>query len=253
MRRSALLVVLLTIALLIALLSPVAQAEIGTLQEPPYEPTYVTTYEPPIYATPIPSSSGSSGGPTDSRLNYTPDEYFTVYCAFDMLEVWRGIPTGALLDTISLLDLLSMSVGELIYSAGDVSVQRDSQDTYTIFGSNGNLAPVPGSKSFSMSACIAANGGAPEAPPAQQPGEPVPEEPDYCDTVEGRRSESCYSSEEEWCVATNYSAEPCTQYNLFRLLGFMLTQAFQCWGQFIAGGAGLVFAAGGLRWYTRRK
>ena len=39
---------------------------------------------------------------------------------------------------------------------------RSSEDIITIYGSNGNLAPESGSKSFSLSDCIAANGGAPE-------------------------------------------------------------------------------------------
>ncbi|MBL8130574.1 MAG: hypothetical protein JNL42_01845 [Anaerolineae bacterium] len=254
MRRPAFLVLLLCLVTFAALLIPDAQAEIGGAQEPPYEPTYSYTYEPPIYETPAQSQLGS-GGPTDGRLNYVPDEYYTVYCSFDFLEIWRGVPTSLLLDAVPISLMLSMPIGDTLLSAGGITVERSSEDIYTVYGSNGNLAPSPGAKEFSMSECISRNGGAPpedSAPPAGQPPAQSPVEA-FCATEAGRQSESCYSSTGAWCAATNYLSTDCIGYSFSRFLGYLVAQIFQCASQGLVGIFGLVFAAGGMRWYARRK
>jgi hypothetical protein len=72
---------------------------------------------------------------------------------------------------------------------GDFMVmERSTEDTITIYGSNGNLGPEPGSKSFSLAACIAANGGLPVLPDANPPADNNPPADD--DEAETRRREA---------------------------------------------------------------
>lgn len=101
----------------------------------------------------------NSQWPGDSRLNPDRAEYYTVYCAFDQIEVWRSSPSGLLIETIPILTVLNLD--GCMTSANGLSVCRNG-DIITISGTNGNLAPAEGSKSFSLSECIARNGGVPE-------------------------------------------------------------------------------------------
>lgn len=143
----------------------------GTPPQPPSEPV------------------DTSGWPGDSRLSPDRAEYYTIYCAFDQVEVWRSNPSGLLLDTIALTSV--MNLDGCTTSGTGLSVCR-SGDTVTIIGSNGNAAPAAGSKSFSLNACYARNGGAPvEETVVTVPDEPNPqpvaeetvEDPiDYCAT-----------------------------------------------------------------------
>ncbi len=117
------------------------------------------------------SSNPGSGGPaenwegyTDGRLNPDPGEYYSVWCVFDRVEVWRGVPEAELLKQIPLADVASLSVGGTLDLGDFMTLVRHSEDTVTIYGSNGNAAPEPGSKAFSLSECVARNGGLPEPP-----------------------------------------------------------------------------------------
>jgi hypothetical protein len=92
---------------------------------------------------------------------------------------------------------------------GDFMVmERSSEDTITIYGSNGNNAPDNGSKSFSLNACIESNGGAPAGggsnPPSDEDdGGVLPPEDDEETEAEARQRrrreaeqslEFCYDS-----------------------------------------------------------
>lgn len=124
-----------------------------------------------------PSSPPGAGGPvenwegyTDGRLNPDPGEYYSVWCAFDRVEVWRGVPEAELLKQIPLADVISLSVGGTLDLGDFMTLVRDGEDTVTIYGSNGNAAPEPGSKAFSLSECVARNGGPPEPPAGEGDG-----------------------------------------------------------------------------------
>ncbi len=183
---------------------------------------------------------GAGAGATDGRLNYAADEYYTLYCAFDQLEIWRGVPSGLMLHSVPLADLLALPVGGGYDAGGGTTVMHETSDIFTVYGSTGNLAPQSGFKSFSMAACIAANGGEPQAaPPAVSPVQPA-EVPDFCSTEEGQQSERCYPSEIAWCRATNFAAESCARYDVFRFFQWVIDQVFQCWMAAALGGLGLV-------------
>lgn len=112
---------------------------------------------PPPPGTEEPTDDGQ--WPGDNRLNPDRAEYYTVYCGFDQIEVWRSSPSGLLIDAIPIRTVLNLE--GCTTSANGLSVCRNG-DTITISGTNGNLAPAEGSKSFSLSECIARNGGVPE-------------------------------------------------------------------------------------------
>ncbi len=115
----------------------------GTPPQPPSEP------------------ADNSGWPGDGRLNPDRAEYYSVYCAFDQVEVWRSVPAGTLVENISILDLLALD-GCTTTNAG-LAVCRYGDDV-AISGNNGNAAPAAGSKSFKLSQCIERNGGTPAQP-----------------------------------------------------------------------------------------
>ncbi len=111
------------------------------------------------------SVSSSWAGYSDGRLNPDPAEYYSVWCANDRIDVYRSIPQTGLLKIIPLADVVELSVGAAMDLGDFMTLVRNSDDGVTIYGSNGNLAPEPGSKAFSLSECIARNGGLPEPPP----------------------------------------------------------------------------------------
>jgi len=82
--------------------------------------------------------------------------------------------------TIPLGDVFNLEEGGVLDLGDAMSLVRNTSDTITIYGSNGNLAPEAGSKAFSLSECIARNGRLPdsEEPPAAAPGETPPQESD---------------------------------------------------------------------------
>jgi hypothetical protein len=106
-----------------------------------------------------PDSSWS--GFSDGRLNPDPAEYYSLWCAFDRVEIWRSVPTTELLKLPLLRDILNLSEGQAMDLGDFMSLVRNTSDTITVYGSNGNRAPEPGQKSFSLSECIARNGGLP--------------------------------------------------------------------------------------------
>lgn len=119
---------------------------------------------------------GGSGPPwegySDGRISPDPAEYYTIYChaGTDTIYVVRVVPETETIKEIPLLDAVNLGVG-LERDLGDfMTMERSSEDTITIYGSNGNLAPDGGSKSFSLNECVARNGGLPEggntSPPA---------------------------------------------------------------------------------------
>jgi hypothetical protein len=114
-----------------------------------------------------PETGGSSGstwsGYSDGRLNPDPAEYYSIWCNFDLIEVWGGVPNPQLLITIPILDIFTLEEGGVLDLGNGMTVVRNTADTITIYGSNGNLAPAAGSKAFSLSECIARNGGVPES------------------------------------------------------------------------------------------
>jgi hypothetical protein len=131
-------------------------------------------------------------------------EYYSVWCSNDVVEVWGGKPTPQLINTIPIVDILQLGdVGSFDAGAG-MMVSRTG-DAIVISGSNGNNAPNPGSKYFSLNECLARNGGAPEIPePPQPPGPPAPSNPppaeDPAEEAARRRQEAdeeidfCFSS-----------------------------------------------------------
>lgn len=114
-------------------------------------------------------SSGRSGqqsepwsGYSDGRLNPDPGEYYSLWCAFDRLEIWRAVPETQLIKMVGIGDIVALNVGAALDLGDFMTLVRNTSDTITIYGSNGNSAPEPGSKAFSLSECIARNGGLPE-------------------------------------------------------------------------------------------
>jgi len=103
-------------------------------------------------------------GYSDGRISPDPAEYYTIYCheGTDTIYVVRVIPENETIKEIPLVDAINLDVGHE-QPLGDFMVMaRSSEDTISIYGSNGNLAPAPGAKAFSLNACIESNGGAPE-------------------------------------------------------------------------------------------
>lgn len=104
-------------------------------------------------------------GFSDGRLNPDVGEYYSVWCNFDRIDVYHDVPETQLLKMIPLADVLGLGVGGTMDLGDFMILARQSEDTVTIYGSNGNRAPDPGEKSFSLAECIDRNGGAPEASP----------------------------------------------------------------------------------------
>lgn len=108
----------------------------------------------------VPAAPPWSGG-NDGRLNPDPAEYYTIYCSFDEIRVYRSTPDTALLKQIELSAATALATGGSLNVGDGMSLVRNSPDVMTVYGSNGNGAPDPGSKAFNVSACIDANGGEP--------------------------------------------------------------------------------------------
>jgi hypothetical protein len=111
-----------------------------------------------------PGSADSWSGYADGRLNPDPAEYYSLWCAFDRVEIWRSVPAAELLKLQSLRDILNLSEGQAMDLGDFMSLVRNTSNTITVYGSSGNRAPEPGQKSFSLSECVARNGGLPEQP-----------------------------------------------------------------------------------------
>lgn len=236
---------LIAAALLLLLTLVAFSASAGTIPDTAQEPTYGYTYEPPVYSTP---ESAGGGAPSDGRLNYVADEYYTVYCAFDALEVWRGVPSGLLLATFSLTDLLALGTGGTRASGG-VTVTRIDANSFMASGSNGNTAPNSGSKVFSLSDCLAANGGAPAAPPPPQ-GDPDPlaGAPANCQLDD--MQPECFDGTLQWCsrYVEAHPGQPLTRECSNAILNNSISTTQSCCGLFFA----IVLAGGGLGIWRKR-
>jgi hypothetical protein len=123
-------------------------------------------------------------GFTDGRLNPDMGEYYSVWCAYDRVEVWRAVPQPEAVNYILVVEIIELQIGGALDVGHFMSVVRNTEDTVTIYGSNGNGAPEPGEKAFSLQECISRNGGAPQAedtasevlnePPYVPPPPPMP-------------------------------------------------------------------------------
>ncbi|MBI5960442.1 MAG: hypothetical protein HY866_17000 [Chloroflexi bacterium] len=121
-----------------------------------------------------PGETAPWSGYSDARLNPAPDEYYSVWCASDTIEVWRAVPPpSAILNTIPLIEVIELSDGGSLDAGSGLTVMRNG-DAITLSGNTGNLAPAFGTKSFSLNECIARNGGAPQEPDEELP--PVEED-----------------------------------------------------------------------------
>lgn len=155
----------LLVLLFAALALPVSARRAAAQCSPPECSPPEPPYEPP------PSGGGGSWtGYHDGRLNPSPDEYYSIWCRNDLIEVWGGQPTPQLIANIPMVDVLALGdVGSLSPGYG-LTLSR-AGDVVVISGSNGNSGS-PGSKVFSLTACTNANGGAPELPPPPPPANP---------------------------------------------------------------------------------
>lgn len=112
-------------------------------------------------------------GYTDGRLNPDPAEYYTIYChaGTDTVYVVRAVPETETIKEIDLRDIMDLSVEGSMNLGDNMSLVRNTEDTITIYGSNGNLAPEEGQKAFSLAECIERNGGEPDTsePPQDTP------------------------------------------------------------------------------------
>ena len=140
------------------------------------------------------------GGYSDGRLNPDPAEYYSIWCSDDLIHVYRAVPETDLLKQIPLVDVIALDVGGETALGDFMTLVRNTEDTITIYGSNGNLAPEAGSKAFSLSECIARNGGVPEQPPPQSPPQSPPDSDDTEPT--GPSPEEEADARLEFCFAS---------------------------------------------------
>jgi hypothetical protein len=150
------------------------------------EPGSTTTTSSTSTSTLLPGSTTTSTttlpwpGYQDGRLSPDPSEDYAVWCSSDRVEVWRTVPLAVLLKAVIIRQVIDLAVGDELDLGSSMVVERTSEDVVTISGSNGNSAPQPGSKTFSLSECIARNGGDPEpSPPSGPEGEPPPGPPEW--------------------------------------------------------------------------
>lgn len=119
---------------------------------------------------PTPCSGGTSPNPPatarwpgyfDGRLNPASDEYYSVWCQNDLINVYRAVPQVQLIQQIPFSRVLALDVFNRTFDAGGGLILSRNNDYVYIEGNNGNGAPAHDGKSFSLSDCIAHNGGAP--------------------------------------------------------------------------------------------
>lgn len=95
------------------------------------------------------------------RLDPEPDEYYTLYCLNDTLEIYRSVPERELLVVVPFNVVVQQARGSTISVGSDISITRHDDFAYTVSGSNGNRAPEPGEKNFGMNNCFLLNMGMP--------------------------------------------------------------------------------------------
>ncbi|MCI0710306.1 MAG: hypothetical protein L0154_09105 [Chloroflexi bacterium] len=128
-------------------------------------PTVSGSSPTPLPATNTPDDAPPWSGYFDGRLNPDPAEYYSIWCQYDLIEIYRSVPESELLKNIALRAVVDLSVGDVLDPGDFMTLVRNTSDVITIYGSNGNSAPDSGQKSFSLSECIARNGGLPPIPP----------------------------------------------------------------------------------------
>lgn len=94
-------------------------------------------------------------GYEDGRLNPDRGEYYTLYCSSQHIHVVRVVPVTQEIKTIALEAVTVLDVGDSLDVGDNMHVVLNTPDTVTIYGSNGNRAPEPGEKAFSLSECLA--------------------------------------------------------------------------------------------------
>ncbi len=155
-----------------------------------------------------PPSSGENppsnwDGYTDGRLNPDPAEYYTIYChtGTDTLYVVRTSPETETIKEVPLGNIISLEVRASLNLGDFMNLVRHTEDTVTIYGSNGNLAPAAGSKLFSLSECIEHNGGEPEL---SVPSPPNNDDEGDEETEEERQQRRRHEAEEalEFCYSS---------------------------------------------------
>lgn len=112
---------------------------------------------------------GVVGANDDGRLSSPGWDYYTVYCATDMVDLY--LANGQLVKQIGLAHILGIPV-DGYWSLDEVMTVHREQDAVTIFGANGNGAPQTGSRTFSLTECLERNGRTPQ--PAAPPDLTVP-------------------------------------------------------------------------------
>jgi hypothetical protein len=123
---------------------------------PPPSETPPTDGDAPVEQS-TPEVSGPWDGERDGRI--TPDraEYYTIYCANNIISVWRSVPRDEEIKQVPITDVQNIPVNGILTLGDGMALVRNTDETLTIYGSNGNLAPEPGGKAFSYSDCMQAN------------------------------------------------------------------------------------------------
>lgn len=156
----------LCVLFMLALLVPSVLAMPAAQETPPcvgdsdcYEdpPPTIPENEPSV-------AHNSWEGFSDGRLNPDMTEYYSVWCENNLVRVLRSSPSPETVVEISLGFVIQMGDGIPLYASNNVVLTR-SGDMITLSGSNGNLAPQPGNKTFSLSQCIERSGSAPASIP----------------------------------------------------------------------------------------
>lgn len=144
---------------------------------PPIDP--IETIEPvepvePIepIRTPVPDDSDQPpsflwSGYEDGRLNPEQGEYYTIYCFNDLIHVVRVVPVTEEVKTVPFSQVTPLEIGGALDLGDNMTLVHNAVDTLTVYGSNGNSAPNPGEKAFSMSQCLERGGGDPETSDAE--------------------------------------------------------------------------------------
>lgn len=127
---------------------------------------------PPPQPPSSPPANPTWNGWTDGRLNPDPAEYYTIYCEYSSIKVYgksnnlaggaaliERIPLGLVADLDPNGDTLVWGASLLI----PLIITRNG-DTITIAGNFGYLAPLGGTKTFSLSQCQQKAGGTPPDP-----------------------------------------------------------------------------------------
>ena len=210
---------------------------------------------PECYPTEEPPSGGGGDGSwpgfSDGRLNPAMDEYYSVWCMGDHINVWGGLPSPQLIQSIPLADVIALPDGQSAPVGNELMVSH-SGDVAVVSGSNGN-GGGSGSKSFLLSECVSANGGLPAPPPQANPppAENPPAPPSSAEEA---------ASEVQFCMAGNQSAA-----DFVHCLNFFAPQDAStdyyyvistAIATFCAGGLmpfGLIAAAPTIGWWRRRR